>query len=503
MKELSIEEKAKRYDEALERAKGAHNSAKSDKENGVTDKITEYTIQLAETIFPELKVSDDERIRKSLIELFHDTVSNDEIFSDYGLDKTEVLAWLEKQGNNANKVKSIFEVGKWIVANVSKYTFLLKRGAPRFQAEGTNGDIYSFYLLPNGEKEYHLWSIEDAKDGDVLVASDKSIFIYDGSINENGFAVDKIISSDTTFTPTDISVKINQGVPVYEDSTFTLAVTDVKPTLYSNYILPVRYEPDSDADLTVLYDRMIGRFRSGKAGPQIVHVNVCGYSKAVTINVLPFKEDTDGGETGGETGGGSGSGGSNSGGSNSGGSNSGGSNSGGSSSGGSSGRGTVVSPKPLYIHVANIAITGISKKIAAGKKIQLTAIIAPENATNRGVIWSTSNPKIATVTAGGLVKVKNKTGKKSVVITATAADGSGKKADFKITSMKNPVKKVKISGKKTVKAGKSIKLKAKVTAKSGANKKLLWTSSNTAYAVVNSKGKIKTLKAGKGKTGSQ
>ena len=186
MKELSIEEKAKRYDEALERAKGAHNSAKSDKENGVTDKITEYTIQLAETIFPELKVSDDERIRKSLIELFHDTVSNDEIFSDYGLDKTEVLAWLEKQGNNANKVKSIFEVGKWIVANVSKYTFLLKRGAPRFQAEGTNGDIYSFYLLPNGEKEYHLWSIEDAKDGDVLVASDKSIFIYDGSINENG-----------------------------------------------------------------------------------------------------------------------------------------------------------------------------------------------------------------------------------------------------------------------------------------------------------------------------
>ena len=322
----------------------------------------------------------------------------------------------------------------------------------------------------------------------------------DGSINENGFAVDKIISSDTTFTPTDISVKINQGVPVYEDSTFTLAVTDVKPTLYSNYILPVRYEPDSDADLTVLYDRMIGRFRSGKAGPQIVHVNVCGYSKAVTINVLPFKEDTDGGETGGETGGGSGSGGSNSGGSNSGGSNSGGSNSGGSSSGGSSGRGTVVSPKPLYIHVANIAITGISKKIAAGKKIQLTAIIAPENATNRGVIWSTSNPKIATVTAGGLVKVKNKTGKKSVVITATAADGSGKKADFKITSMKNPVKKVKISGKKTVKAGKSIKLKAKVTAKSGANKKLLWTSSNTAYAVVNSKGKIKTLKAGKGKT---
>jgi hypothetical protein len=36
------------------------------------------------------------------------------------------------------------------------------------------------------DKDYHLWTIADAKDGDVLVASDKSLFIYDGSINENG-----------------------------------------------------------------------------------------------------------------------------------------------------------------------------------------------------------------------------------------------------------------------------------------------------------------------------
>lgn len=49
------------------------------------------------SVFPELKDSEDERIRKNLLELFHDTVSNDEIFSNYGLDKTEVLAWLEKQ----------------------------------------------------------------------------------------------------------------------------------------------------------------------------------------------------------------------------------------------------------------------------------------------------------------------------------------------------------------------------------------------------------------------
>ena len=92
MKELTIEEKAQRYDEALERAKGVHNSAKSDKENGVTDKITEYTVQLTETIFPELKVNDDERIRKHLIgvvELYYGNTDEQE--------KKDCLAWLEKQ----------------------------------------------------------------------------------------------------------------------------------------------------------------------------------------------------------------------------------------------------------------------------------------------------------------------------------------------------------------------------------------------------------------------
>ena len=95
MKELSIKQKAQRYDEALERAKGAHNSAKSDKENGVTDKITEYTVQLTETIFPELKVNEDERIRKHLIgvvELYYGNTDEQE--------KKDCLAWLEKQGKN-------------------------------------------------------------------------------------------------------------------------------------------------------------------------------------------------------------------------------------------------------------------------------------------------------------------------------------------------------------------------------------------------------------------
>ena len=66
--------------------------------------------------------------------------------------------------------------------------------------------------------------------------------------------------------------------------------------------------------------------------------------------------------------------------------------------------------------------------------------------------------------------------------------------------MKGIVKKVKITGSKSVKAGKKLKLKAKVTATKKANTKLLWISSNTKYATVNAKGIVTTKKNAKGKT---
>lgn len=152
--------------------------------------------------------------------------------------------------------------------------------------------------------------------------------------------------------------------------------------------------------------------------------------------------------------------------------------------------------------VSKISISGISKKIAAGKKIQLTAKVTPANAANKKVTWKTSNKKYATVTSKGKVTLKKAGIGKTVTITATAADGSNIKATYKIKIMKHAVKSVKVKAPaKTVKAGKSLKLKAtvKTTGKS-VNKTLKWTSSNTKYATVSSKGVVKTKKAGKGKT---
>lgn len=150
--------------------------------------------------------------------------------------------------------------------------------------------------------------------------------------------------------------------------------------------------------------------------------------------------------------------------------------------------------------VKKINIKASSSKIAAGKKLKLTTVIVPQNATNKKLKWTTNNKKYATVNKNGVVTTNKKAGGKTVKITAQATDGSNKKATFTIKIMKGVVKKIKITGSKTVKAGKTLKLKTKITASKGANKILKWTSSNKKYATVSSSGKVKTLKAGKKKS---
>lgn len=80
MKELSIYEKAKRYDEAIYRAKKMF----SEKE--------------VNFLFPELTESEDERIRKVLRErIIRYDPNNEILIKEEGISQRQFLAWLEKQ----------------------------------------------------------------------------------------------------------------------------------------------------------------------------------------------------------------------------------------------------------------------------------------------------------------------------------------------------------------------------------------------------------------------
>lgn len=60
-------------------------------------KISGVTRAFLEEVFPELKESEDEKIRKAVIEMIHDTPSI-ECEENYNVCKNDILVWLEKQG---------------------------------------------------------------------------------------------------------------------------------------------------------------------------------------------------------------------------------------------------------------------------------------------------------------------------------------------------------------------------------------------------------------------
>lgn len=86
---MTQKEKARAYDEALEKGRIFRDHLLETGDKGIAGEI--------EYIFPALSQSEDEQIRKALIEMVHDT-TGDELWVDYNVHKEEALAWLEKQG---------------------------------------------------------------------------------------------------------------------------------------------------------------------------------------------------------------------------------------------------------------------------------------------------------------------------------------------------------------------------------------------------------------------
>jgi len=96
MKELTIEQKAERYDEAITKLRSLH-----DNYNTVSTLID--VKEELENILPELKDSEDEKIKQRIIKLIK---MSSEVGS-FVLDKweaDEMLTWLEKQGENSKSL---------------------------------------------------------------------------------------------------------------------------------------------------------------------------------------------------------------------------------------------------------------------------------------------------------------------------------------------------------------------------------------------------------------
>ena len=125
--------------------------------------------------------------------------------------------------------------------------------------------------------------------------------------------------------------------------------------------------------------------------------------------------------------------------------------------------------------------------MAASSTLQLSAVTYPVTA-GVDVTWKSSNAKVASIDAGGKITCLRAG---TVTITATAKDGSGEKASFKLTVVKRMKDLTLEDG--IIAGGKSLTLKPVITPADTTNKKLSWSvSENEAGIRISSSGKLTT-----------
>ena len=138
-----------------------------------------------------------------------------------------------------------------------------------------------------------------------------------------------------------------------------------------------------------------------------------------------------------------------------------------------------------------VTVVSLSEgKLILGEKESITLKV---NGTNKDVVWSSSNKKVATV-RNGKVTAK-KADKKAITITA---DVDGATLTCKVTVKAAP-KKLILKGKKTITVKKKKTVKLKVSLPKNTAGTLKYKTSNKKVATVDTKGKVKGIKKGTAK----
>lgn len=160
-----------------------------------------------------------------------------------------------------------------------------------------------------------------------------------------------------------------------------------------------------------------------------------------------------------------------------------------------------------YVPVSDAAVSVTAKKIIAtqtsftlsiGASKQLNAVVSPSTTTNKKLTWTTSNKNVATVTTAGKV-----TAITQGIATITARNAaSGKYVNFQITVV--PRLSTTISVKSIIlnqpvmalPVGEKGALVARILPVNATDKSIVWKSSNSQIASVDSTGVVTAIAAG-------
>jgi len=142
------------------------------------------------------------------------------------------------------------------------------------------------------------------------------------------------------------------------------------------------------------------------------------------------------------------------------------------------------------VDVSGISLSGCRSDLDVGDFHKLSAIISPANADDRSVTWNSSNPLVATVDENGLVSPVSEG---SVTISITSNDGGY--TDLCAIEITEPVISVFDVSIDNCPfgvhyTGDSIRLSATVFPSDANDKSVIWSSSNSAVATVDTSGLI-------------
>ncbi|OCT15311.1 hypothetical protein A8709_14545 [Paenibacillus pectinilyticus] len=146
---------------------------------------------------------------------------------------------------------------------------------------------------------------------------------------------------------------------------------------------------------------------------------------------------------------------------------------------------TVRVDPPGYIRVSGISIDKQDVTLEKGQTTQVTATVAPVDAANPNVLWTSSNPSVASVVAdvNGTATIQANSGG-IASITATAADDEGYTVVSNIT-VHVPANGVLLDQANIqMVANQSVQLHATVSPADALNKNVIWSSSDPSIVQV-------------------
>lgn len=149
---------------------------------------------------------------------------------------------------------------------------------------------------------------------------------------------------------------------------------------------------------------------------------------------------------------------------------------------------TVTTP---VVKVSGVKLSAANLKLAVGgEPSTLTATVEPDNATNKNVSWSSSDPTVATVVAGVVTPVKAG----AATITVTTEDGDHSAA-CKVTVIQ-PATGITLDKQKVALVGAAVEQLKAAVVPAEANQTVVWKSSNESVATVDQAGKVTPVSKG-------